>query len=98
MLESAIPSLASCHAGEINVQELPDLRNILVVDDTHTVGPGGHPQASEFEFRKITQRMKCVVNFRDVLVWDAPLSVDNELEAVRRVSHKDEVINLQFTR
>lgn len=98
MLESAIPSLASCHPGEINVPELPELRNLLVVDDTHTVGPGGHPQASDKEFHEIVEGMKCVVNFRDILAWDKSLSVDKELEATKRSSHRDEIINLQFTR
>ena len=80
------------------MQELPALRNLLVVDDTHTVGPGGHPQANDKEFQKIVERMKCVVNFRDILAWDRSLSVDNELEATIRTSHRDDIINLQFTR
>ena len=59
---------------------------------------GRHPQASDEEFEKILQRIKCAVNFRDVLAWDRSLSTGNGLSSVKRMLDKDEVINLQFTR
>ncbi|EKM61742.1 uncharacterized protein PHACADRAFT_169179 [Phanerochaete carnosa HHB-10118-sp] len=85
-LADAFPSLASSSPGNVNIERLPDLKNIVVLDDL-----GGAEGAAEMA------RAKSAVDFREILVrWHAGPE-QRELEALERGLQEHETINLQFT-
>lgn len=88
LLASALPSLQSSTPGALRIDELPDLRNIIVVDD---LGGGK-------EWEEVLSKAKCAVDFREILVWRADGREQNEVTSLEASSNEHEVINLQFTR
>ncbi|EKM56989.1 uncharacterized protein PHACADRAFT_208155 [Phanerochaete carnosa HHB-10118-sp] len=85
-LADAFPSLASSSPGNVNIKRLPDLKNIVVLDDL-----GGAQGAAEMA------RAKSAVDFREILVWRHAGPEQRELEALERGLQQHETINLQFT-
>ena len=88
ILSSALPSLSSSSAGTINVSELPDLRNVVVVDD---VGGGA-------AWEKELGLVKSAVDFREILVWREDGTEHQEVKRLEESLSEHEIINLQFTR
>lgn len=86
LLADAFPALASSSPGHVNIERLPDLKNIVVVDDL-----GGADGATEMA------RVKSAVDFREILVWRNVGPEQRELEALERGLKEHEMINLQFT-
>jgi hypothetical protein len=83
MLADCLPGLKNSSPGNIQEEALPNLRNFVVFD----------PQADLEQQQR--PDFKSIINWRDILVWTR----EDTLE--RRISqslHKDDVINLQFTR
>lgn len=87
-LSETIPGLASCHAGEISVEELPELRNILLVDNT----------SGSDEFQKLKEDVKCTVDFREAFEWHESAGERKAVRELQRTASSDDIINLQFTR
>ncbi|KAL5498673.1 hypothetical protein ACEPAH_2028 [Sanghuangporus vaninii] len=86
-LVEAIPGLATCHPGEISVEDLPDLRNIVVVDNT----------LGSDEFRNLPQNVRCTVDFREIFEWHESAAERRAVEEFQRTATNSDVINLQFT-
>ncbi|KAL1694039.1 hypothetical protein GGG16DRAFT_122877 [Schizophyllum commune] len=86
MLADAAPGIRNSPPGEISDPRLPELRNIIVMDN------GG-------EYRAEVERLeiRSLVDWREILLWRE----DTREEKARRVLEgsmgKDDVINLQFT-
>ncbi|KAI0345202.1 acyl-CoA synthetase [Trametopsis cervina] len=87
MLADAFPALANSAPGSIQEQALPELRHLVVVDNT----PGLK------EFQQHLDNVKCAVDFREMLVWREDASEQKEVRRLEKTLEKDEVINLQFT-
>ena len=90
LLAEALPSLRRFSPGDIQEESLPDLKHVVVVDNTH------QPK----RFHEILGDIHCAVDFREVLVWsDGGTSKETRLvEETKKTLDKDDVINLQFTR
>ena len=68
---------------------LPSLRNIVLIDNISGAGEDFHAELS---------RIPNAIDFRDALIWREDGASANEVRNIRESLHKDEVINLQFTR
>jgi hypothetical protein len=89
LLAEALPSLRKCSSGGIQEEALPDLRHVVVVDNTH------QPK----RFHEILGDIHCAVDFREVLLWQDGSSKENrQVEERVKTLDKDDVINIQFTR
>ncbi|KAL5476811.1 hypothetical protein ACEPAI_2997 [Sanghuangporus weigelae] len=86
-LAEAIPGLATCHPGEISVEDLPALRNIVVVDNT----------SGSDEFRNLLLGVRCTVDFREIFEWHESAAERRAVEEFQRTATNNDVINLQFT-
>ena len=90
LLSAAIPSLSAASPNSISVAELPELRNILVVDNCAS--------AEEFEKERERAGLRCAVDFREMVVRDEGGHEQKELVRAKQGLHCHEVMNLQFTR
>lgn len=88
MLAQAFPSLANSSPGSIEEPSLPDLRHVVVIDNT--------PSLKDFQTQ--LENVKCAVDFRETLVWQGHASEDSEVRKLQSSLQKDDIINLQFTR
>jgi len=89
LLAEALPSLRKFSPGNIQEEALPDLKHIVVVDNTH------QPK----KFHEMLGDIHCAIDFREVLLWQEGSTKENRLvEEIRKTLDKDDVINLQFTR
>ncbi len=88
LLADLYPSIRSANPGEIQEEALPDLRNIVVVDNEESC-------RAELDALGV----KSLIDWREVFVWRQDRSsLDQQRQAAADSLHKDEVINLQFTR
>jgi hypothetical protein len=89
LLAEALPSLRKFSPGNIQEEALPDLKHIVVVDNTH------QPK----KFHEMLGDIHCAIDFREVLLWQEGSTKENRLvEETRKTLDKDDLINLQFTR
>ena len=89
LLAEALPSLRKFSPGEIQEEALPDLRHLVVIDNTH------QPK----KFHEMLGDIHCAVDFREVLLWQEGDTREHRIiEAAKKTLDKDNVINLQFTR
>ena len=88
ILSAALPALTSTPAGSLNLGELPDLRNVVVVDD---MGGGA-------SWQEEIAHVKSAVDFREILVWREDGSEQRNVKELEASLGEHEVINLQFTR
>jgi hypothetical protein len=89
LLAEALPSLRAFSPGAIQEEALPDLRHIVVIDNTH------QPK----KFYEMLGDIHCAVDFREVLLWqDGGTKESRLVEEIRKTLYKDDVVNLQFTR
>ena len=82
-----MPGLASSNPGEIHVEELPELRNVLVVNN-----------ASGDIFRKLLDKVKCSVDFREAFLWKSSAAERLAVEKIQTSATNEDIVNLQFTR
>jgi acyl-CoA synthetase (AMP-forming)/AMP-acid ligase II len=87
MLASAFPDLAHSQPGNIQAENLPHLRNLVVVNNRGV----DEPEDS------LVQDVKSVIDWRETLVWREGGSEDKILSERRKSLVKDDVANLQFT-
>lgn len=83
----AFPQIRSQKPGEIQIEELPELRNLIVVDN-----------AEEEKARLGRLKIQSLVDWREILLWRKDSAEQTRLNGVRNSLEKDDVINLQFTR
>lgn len=88
LLAEALPSLRKFSPGNIQEEALPDLKHVVVVDNTH------QPK----RFHEMLGDIHCAVDFREVLLWQDKSKEGRLVEETERGLNKDDVINLQFTR
>ncbi|KAI0674518.1 acyl-CoA synthetase [Trametes maxima] len=87
MLCDAFPALANSRPGEIQEAGLPDLRHLVVVDNTGELK----------QFERELEGVKPAVDFREVLVWREDTEERRRVEDIVAGLQPDDVINLQFT-
>ncbi|EEB93316.1 hypothetical protein MPER_08046, partial [Moniliophthora perniciosa FA553] len=85
MLASKFPDLKHSAPGEIQEEALPELRNLIVVDNK-----GLHKD----ELRKLD--IRSVIDWRDILMWKEGTQ-KRRVEEISRTIHKDDIVNMQFT-
>ncbi|KAK0203997.1 hypothetical protein DFS33DRAFT_1384269 [Desarmillaria ectypa] len=87
LLVDLYPSIRSAHPGDIQEEALPNLRNIVVIDNEESC-------RAELDALEV----KPLIDWREVFVWRQDrISLDQRRQAAAKSLHKDEVINLQFT-
>ncbi|KAF7289906.1 hypothetical protein MIND_01365500 [Mycena indigotica] len=87
MVVSKFPELRGSPAGNpIQLEELPALRDIIVVDNT-----------GQFSAEAEKLRFKNWIDWREILIWDESASESRVQKRIERGLNKDDVINLQFT-
>lgn len=86
-MAEAFPEIRGAHPGEIQLEDLPELRNIIVVDNA---------QESHADLAKL--HIKSMVDWREVLIWREDAHEARVQSNITAGLKKDEVINLQFTR
>ena len=59
LLAEALPSLQKFCPGDIQEEVLPDLKHVVVIDNTH------QPK----KFHEVLGDIHCAVDFREVLLW-----------------------------
>lgn len=84
MLAEAFPELRASLPGMISEPALPELRNLVLVD--FDVNP------AHFEAKCRELDLKSAINWREIMVWEDGRTFPNES------FHRDDVVNLQFTR
>ncbi|KAI8986699.1 acetyl-CoA synthetase-like protein [Trametes punicea] len=87
MLGDAFPAIANSKPGEIQEGALPDLRHLIVVDNTGDLK----------QFERELEGVKPAVDFREVMVWREDTEERRKLENIVRSLDVHDVINLQFT-
>jgi hypothetical protein len=89
LLAEALPSLRKFCPGDIQEEVLPDLKHVVVIDNTH------QPK----RFHEILGDIHCAVDFREVLLWQGGDTKENRIVEERtKTLDKDDVTNIQFTR
>ncbi|KAI0646510.1 acyl-CoA synthetase [Trametes meyenii] len=87
MLCDAFPALANSRPGDIQEAALPDLRHLIVVDNTGELK----------QFERELKGVKPAVDFREVLVWSEDTEERRRVEDIEAGLVPNDVINLQFT-
>jgi hypothetical protein len=75
------------HPGELQLEGLPSLRNLVVIDNA---------EESRAELEKV--EVKSMVDWREVPIWREGSREARIQKEVEEGLDRDEVINLQFTR
>ncbi len=89
LLAEALPSLRKFCPGDIQEEVLPDLKHVVVIDNTH------QPK----RFHEILGDIHCAVDFREVLLWqDGDTKQNRIVEERMKTLDKYDVTNIQFTR
>ena len=89
LLAEALPSLRNFCPGDIQEEALPDLKHVVVIDNTHQLK----------RFHEIIGDIHCAVDFREVLLWQGGNTKENLIVEERtKTLDKDDVTNIQFTR
>lgn len=87
MFAEAFPEIRSQHPGELQIEDLPTLRNIVVVDN------------AEQDLADLAQlHIKGTADWREILIWREDTREAQIQKEITAGLNKDEVINLQFTR
>ena len=89
MLSSALPSLSDFTSHTISSEVLPELRSLVLVDNT---------TKDNRHFEAALAKMKCTINYREVFMWNRSTAEDKHIDELSQSMTKDDVINLQFTR
>jgi len=89
LLAEALPSLRKFCPGDIQEEVLPDLKHVVVIDNTH------QPK----RFHEMLGDIHCAVDFREVFLWqDGGTKESRIVEERMKTLDKDDVTNIQFTR
>ena len=83
-----MPELKTATPGNIQLERLPELRHILVVNNT---------DGSE-EFQELLDSVNCALDFREAFVWNESAAEQKVVNGIKSSSSPNDIINLQFTR
>ncbi|KAJ2918969.1 hypothetical protein MD484_g1453, partial [Candolleomyces efflorescens] len=86
MLAETFVQIRSQHPGEIQIEELPELRNLIVIDNA---------EESLADLDKL--HIKSMVDWREVPIWKEGTREQRVQKEIEEGLGRDEVINLQFT-
>ncbi|KAJ7755376.1 hypothetical protein DFH07DRAFT_822092 [Mycena maculata] len=86
MLAEKFPELRNSPSGAIQEPSLPELKNLVVVDNT-----------GQFEQDADTLGPKSWIDWREIMVWDESSPESTLQREISKSLQKDDVINLQFT-
>jgi hypothetical protein len=87
MLTEVLPELQSCSPGNIQAAALPELRNLVVVDNT-----------GEFQRKSGKLNVSSTIDWREIMMWRENAKEEKLRRDTARSLDKDDIINLQFTR
>jgi len=87
MLAEAFAEIRGMQPGEIQIEYLPDLRNIVVVDNK---------EEAKADLAKL--HIKSMVDWREILLWREDVREGRVQRDISASLDKDDVINIQFTR
>ncbi|KZP15938.1 acetyl-CoA synthetase-like protein [Athelia psychrophila] len=87
LFASTLPALRDSSPGNIQEPSLPDLRNLVVINNgTDSAG-----------FERDLCGLKCAVDWRDVLAWQEDAQESKVMAEIARGLNKDDITNLIFT-
>lgn len=86
-LAQTFPEIRSAKPGEIQVEDLPELRNLVLVDNE---------ESARNDLAQL--RIKSMVDWRELLMWREGHSAAQARRDIAAKLETDDVINLQFTR
>lgn len=86
-LVEAFPEIVNARPGEIQIESLTELRNLVVVDNAEE--HEGHFQVAD---------TRSIIAWKEILMWRADVCESEIQSEIIRGQNEDEVINLQFTR
>ena len=87
MLAQTFPEIRSAKPGEIQVEDLPELRNLVLVDNEESA----HNDLAQL-------RIKSMIDWRELLMWREGHRAAQARRDIAARLDADDVINLQFTR
>ena len=87
MLMEVLPELQSGSPGNIQAAALPELRNLVVVDNT-----------GEFQQGSKKFHISSIIDWREIIMWREHVQEEKLRRETALSLHKDDIINLQFTR
>ncbi|THH19623.1 hypothetical protein EW146_g1581 [Bondarzewia mesenterica] len=87
LLIEEFPSLRSSTPGDIQEENLPELKHIVVIDNV-----GDLKKSQELQ-----QEVKCIIDFREIVVWRGDGKEQRAIDDIASTLHKDDVVNMQFT-
>ncbi|KXN89148.1 Putative acyl-CoA synthetase YngI [Leucoagaricus sp. SymC.cos] len=85
-LSQAFPQIRSQHPGEIRIEELPELRNLIAVDNA---------EAEKARLGRL--KIRSLVDWREILLWREDAIEERRVAEIMTSLKKDDVVNLQFT-
>lgn len=88
MLSSAVPSLSASTSNNVFSEMLPELRSLVLVDNTSGDG----------RFETALAKVKSSIDYREVFMWHQSPAEDRQMSELSKTMIKDDIINLQFTR
>ena len=87
MLAQTFPEIRGAKPGEIQVEDLPDLRSLVLVDNEESA----HNDLALL-------RIKSMIDWRELLMWQEGHGAAKARRDIAARLETDNVINLQFTR
>jgi hypothetical protein len=87
MLAQTFPEIRSEKPGEIQVEDLPELRNLVLVDNEETA----HNDLAQLH-------IKSMIDWRELLMWREGHGAAQARRDIAARLYADDVVNLQFTR
>lgn len=87
MLAQTFPEIRGAKPGEIQVEDLPDLRSLVLVDNEESA----HDDLAQLH-------IKSMIDWRELLMWREGHGAAQARRNIAARLETDDVINLQFTR
>ena len=85
MLTEVLPELRGCSPGNIQAAAAPELRNLVVVDNTGVLQREG-------------LNVSGTIDWREIIMWQEHTQEEKIRCEISQSLDKDDIINLQFTR
>ncbi|KAG5334854.1 hypothetical protein C0989_002765 [Termitomyces sp. Mn162] len=86
MLTEVSPNLKHSKPGDIQCEELPDLKNLVVVDNV-----------GNYQENLAKLHVNSTIDWRDILIWREDTKERDLQRQISASLEKDDIINLQFT-
>ncbi|KAG6861288.1 hypothetical protein C0995_001842 [Termitomyces sp. Mi166 len=86
MLTQVLPNLKYSQPGDIQCEELPELKTLVVVDNT-----------GKYQEELVKIDVSSIIDWREILIWREDTKERNLQHEISASLRKDDIINLQFT-